>query len=410
VRCRHYNDNCDYEADALERARALEPPVAISTQGGDVEGSEWWLEHDRLLREAWCQWDDGNTKAQRQLPSLEENLIDPTLRSAVERVKREPTPEHEAGVHQAWEEVLASSAAGDEAVSGSPEGHQSQHRVYRYPDFLTEEGVRILRQHLDVLSQSGVPRRRPNAMNRNGLLLDPSVPGGVTGDPELHRFISIIAQEYLRPLGRSFFPELAGDPADDTNHYAFTIQYGADDVEKATPSGLFNWLRQKMTSIDDISNSTTTDWDLKEHSDASLYTLNINLNLPEEGYSGSSLYFVAPQDRNTTDAAVPHRIDVSFEPGTAILHTGMTRHGARPLQAGKRSNLVVWLHGTEGYVRVAPYGETERMSRRERWSGDRTEPQTTKSNRDGWFPGVSFMKRGALEEVADLRSTKSAEL
>ena len=190
-------------------------------------------------------------------------------------------------------------------------------------------------------------------MNRNGLLLDPSVPGGVSGDPELQNFVKLLATDYLRPLGRSFFPEFAGNPTDDMKHYAFTIKYGADETAAAVaPSTVSN----------------TTDWDLKEHSDASVYTLNINLNLPEEDYSGSSLYFVTQDEGRRKTNNGRNRHEISFEPGTAVLHRGMTKHGARPLERGQRNNLVIWLHGLDGYVRIAPYEKEERLSLQERWS------------------------------------------
>lgn len=38
--------------------------------------------------------------------------------------------------------------------------------------------------------------------------------------------------------------------------------------------------------------NTEEDLELKEHRDASVITLNINPNLPEETYDGSSLYLV----------------------------------------------------------------------------------------------------------------------
>ena len=195
-------------------------------------------------------------------------------------------------------------------------------------------------------------------MNRNGLLLDPSVPGGVSGDLELRRFVELLASDYLRPLGRSLFPEFAGDARDDVKHYAFTIQYGTDENNQETSAA-----KDKSTA-ESISLNTTTDWDLKEHSDASVYTLNINLNLPEEDYSGSSLYFVTQEGRNNTKCLS----EVRFEPGTALLHRGMTKHGARHLEGGKRNNLIIWLHGIAGYVRIAPYEEEERLSVEERWS------------------------------------------
>ena len=135
------------------------------------------------------------------------------------------------------------------------------------------------------------------------------------------------------------------------------------------------------------------DLDLPTHSDASLYTLNINLNLPGEGYAGSALYFLAPAPNNKDgddgdgDGDGVGVATVRFAPGTAVLHRGMTRHGARPLVGGARNNLVLWLHGGAGgdgddrYVRFAPYPPADRMSVEERWS-----PSLLPLSEAGGFP------------------------
>ena len=378
----NHNSNGDKDpiSNALVKARKLEPPAATSTESGDTEGSEWWLKHDTLLRSAWKEWDDENNHNVQQpnknssgddvpfrLPPLDaSSTINQNLRLNMDRTRNAPTTEHEAIVHGALDEVL---------YSFSSSNARDDHRVYRCPGFLTLDGIKKIRKHLDALSESGIPNRRPNAMNRNGLLLDPSVPGGISGDLELHRFVELLASDYLRPLGRSKFPEFAGDPQDDAKHYAFTIRYGSTDAEETVANA-------PGTTTTGVS-TTTTDWSLKEHTDASIYTLNINLNLPEEDYSGSSLYFVAPEDTSTdtdTDTAKNANAnanttkygEVFFEPGDALLHRGMTKHGANPLGGGNRNNLVIWLHGTEGYVRIAPYDKDERMSLQERWSAKAT--------------------------------------
>ena len=152
----------------------------------------------------------------------------------------------------------------------------------------------------------------------------------------------------MRPTARALFPQYAGSDEDDAESYAFTIKYSGDlDVE------------------------------LKEHADASLYTLNVNLNLlPQETYEGSDLQFVVDNDNpnssdNGTQQQQHHYHNLTLQPGQAVLHLGQTRHRAVPIQSGTRCNLVVWMHGRHGYVRIAPYdaahGEKV-MSVRQRWS------------------------------------------
>ena len=360
------NDNDSHDKKTLsviEQVQLLTPPMATSIQGGDIENAEWWLEHEPLLQSAWNEWDEQQHSL--SLPTLDEGLIDVHLRKLMDQTRAIPTLEHETKVVEAWEEVLHDSA------TTATTAEKSLHRVYRYPNFLTPEGIRKVRAHLDALSEAPIPKRRPNAMNRNGLLLDSTVPGGVAGDINLQQFVATLAHQYLAFLGRALFPEFAGSFLDDSNHYAFTIKYGDCSIPNASlPS-------KNDNGTSKINGTTTTDWELKTHSDASLYTLNINLNLPNEDYSGSSLYFVAPQESlsfnstgNATQTATRNNYrEIFFAPGTAILHRGMTKHGAKPLKTGQRNNLVIWVHGKEdGFVRTAPYVPSQRLSVRQRWS------------------------------------------
>ena len=54
----------------------------------------------------------------------------------------------------------------------------------------------------------------------------------------------------------------------------------------------------------------------------------------------------------------------------AIIHRGGQYHSAMPLVSGERINLIVWLHGTYGVVRVAPHTPEDQTTAATRW-GDR---------------------------------------
>ena len=100
---------------------------------------------------------------------------------------------------------------------------------------------------------------------------------------------------------------------------------------------------------------------MKEHSDASVVTVNINLNLPQDGeYQGSELVFL--------DKATQHRHKLELKPGMVVLHRGIHRHQALPIEKGERHQLIVWLFGRDGYVRFAPYKKNEQLSIEKRWS------------------------------------------
>jgi len=313
---------------ALERARQLVPPSVVSSTAGETEHADWWEQHASLLREAWTEWEE-TAKEVRPPPALlldnnsttatvASGLIHEALQTAVENAWEGPSLEHENALKSLWTEVAPA--------------------IYTCP-FLTPEGIRRVRAHLDPASQSQIPTRRPNGMNRYGMILHP--PDSVDGAVNLQAFEAFyqeLVDTYIRPTMRALFPEYAGDPKDDSDSYSFTIKYSAN-----------------------------TDMELKEHSDASLYTMNVNLNLPHETYSGSDLNFSLQDGSSTT---------VTLQPGVAVLHLGQTRHSAQPIASGSRMNWIIWVHGEYGYVRIVPYAPQEQMSVQQRWSSRRRLPVT----------------------------------
>jgi hypothetical protein len=150
-----------------------------------------------------------------------------------------------------------------------------------------------LRAYLDKAADAGIPARPPYSivLNRKGFMIDPRSEGYM-GIPEFQSFYRNLLDTYMRPLGRPMFPDYITD-RDDSESFAFSIQYQAGK-----------------------------DQSIRQHSDASSVTLNVNLNLPdgEEEYSGSSLYFVDP--------STGVKNSVTFAPGVAVLHRGKTMHAA----------------------------------------------------------------------------------
>ena len=371
----------------LEQARQLKPPAASLMKGGEYEHDDFWGSHDSVLKAAWDEWwhqTQSQPATTVALPNLTEEMtnyimVNPALLEAMETVRRRPTLEHEQALKELFEPI-------------QPGG------VYQIPTFLTPHGIRLLRQHLDAASyydtnnnnntahRARIPTRRPNGMNRYGMIIDPQIEGAVTYTA-LNDFMEHLVDDMVRPLSRMLFPELVGNhkngpEEDDCEYYAFTIRYHPDE-----------------------------DMELKEHSDASVYTININLNYEDdeegivdgdgeresntvntEGYEGSSLYFVQEeqianghsqeyaQGYFTSDSTVDGTeqpqatpdtqkvlTNVTFTPGMAVLHRGMVRHGSYPITTGERHNLVIWLFGRHGYVRFGDYPSKERLTVEERW-------------------------------------------
>ena len=287
----------------VELARALIPPTPVAKRDAAFEDEEFYQRHGELLRAAWRE----HGLADASLADFRSAVVAPSLADAVDALHEQPSPEREADVRALFNETAPGVFCGQ---------------------LLRADAIAGLRAELARVAASGIPTRRPNGMNRYGVILDDEVDGAVSNG--LAAFVRALVDAYVRPLGRMLFAELVG-AGDDVEHFAFTVRYRPD--EDAT---------------------------LAEHRDASVVTLNLNLNAPGEGYGGSALAF---QDAREPSA----RHTVEFTPGMALIHQGALRHAALPIEHGARENLIVWLFGADGYVRAAPRPETERLSLEERW-------------------------------------------
>merc|ERR1719379_907476 len=163
-------------------------------------------------------------------------------------------------------------------------------------------------------------------MNRYGQILAASEEAPLGGI--LDGLLGGLIDRYVRPLCEMFFPEIVG-AGDASSFYAFTVRYRADE-----------------------------DRTLAEHRDASVATLNVNLNLPGEEYTGSDLLFV------DLDGS---RKPVRFAPGVAVVHRGSHLHQALQIESGVRTNLVIWLHAKHGVVRIVDYEPWDQLQPEDRW-------------------------------------------
>jgi len=295
-----------YDGSALEAARALKPPEVLATTKGELEGYDFWDEHDDLLTRAWRELGPRNANLYTYSSVFEQQYIAPEMRGAV-------------GKARAGNEFPAMKLF-EEIVPG----------VFATTRLFTDKFMQDLLDEIDHIQNSGVPRRRPNGMNRYGIILDQvGLEAAITG----------LVQAYVRPLAQMLFPELVG-PTDADEHYAFTVRY--------EPTG---------------------DTELSKHGDASVVTLNLCLGRP--GWKGGALRFfesggqgitLLPRGNESAGAG-----DVEFSPGMAVIHRGQHKHQALPLLSGERTNVIIWLMGRHGVVRVAPYPTSEQLSVADRW-------------------------------------------
>lgn len=334
---------------SLEQARALQAPQVISKMGGELDHLDFWNGHYILLQNAWKEWEflmqnEGGIRSNGHFPLLnEDNMMDPLLKNQIRQLWTEPSVQGELDLQERfWNEPIRG--------------------VHTCASLFSLQGIRFFRQHLALMRQAGIPTRRPNGMNRNGFVLDDETEGGVTYS-EMDDFRGWLVDDYLRPLGRMFFPEYIGSD-DDESSYAFTVHYQHDD-------GSLNGTAKGDLGARNTTTAANRDVRLKEHSDASAITINVNLNLPgeESEYDGPQLLFLDGTDE------LSQRRELELQPGMVVLHRGLHRHQALPIQKGERHQLIIWLFGKDGYVRVAPYEAEEQLAVTERWS------KTAKSSR-----------------------------
>jgi len=302
-------------AGALEQVRSLDVPAASATVNAEHEHASFWEANGSVLRLAWHELaastestGDGNNNN-----FTISDIVEPNLQSAIQSTHENPTLSNEERVLSFFNEA---------GPPGKAQAYETR--------LMSPEGLRTLRAELDRATSSGIPLRRPNGMNRHGCIIDDKVDGAVSL-PTLTRFVQGLIDDIGRPVGRMLFPDSVGTE-DDTDYFAFTIRYNAEE-----------------------------DMELKEHRDASVVTINVNLNLPDEEYDGSSLYLLDEEGGGSA------RHSITFDPGMMLIHRGSVRHAALPITSGTRHNLVIWLFGEDGTVRFAPYGEDERLSVEQRW-------------------------------------------
>jgi hypothetical protein len=293
----------------LDLVRALELPSREAMLHRDPSVSKFWSENKQLLGDAWREWEEIE---QEKLLNLDDSLLDSKLRNAVEEAWESPTKE--IAVEKLWKEV-------------SPGVFQCQ--------FFDPERLDDLRKYLIDIQETNIPLRPPYgiALNRFGAMLDERSPGYLAA-PAFQSFYNQLLDKYMRPIARLLFPEIIGY---DTQTFGFSIQYQPD-----------------------------MDTSLQLHSDASAVTLNINLNLPEETYSGSEVDFYDPISGKANR--------LTFNPGTAMIHRGNVVHEAKPIKSGKRTNIVLWLYGDHMQVPSYKTPPDRSLSAQERW----TVPSVTK--------------------------------
>ncbi len=292
----------DQTTNNLQIARSLVRPGREAMLRRDPSVNEFWASNRQLLAEAWTDWEAAGSGHSASLGS---SLLDPDLHAAVSK---------------AWEDPTAESAVSDLL-------HEAAPGVFSF-QFFDPERIASLRDYLEAVWDAGIPLRPPYGivLNRRGAMLDPRSEGYLAA-PSFQEFYRLVTDTYMRPIARLLFPEIVGY---DSQTFGFSIHYQPE-----------------------------TDTSIRPHTDASAVTLNINANLPDEEFTGSTVDFLDPVSGDVTA--------LSFEPGTAMIHRGHTPHTAQPITSGERTNLVLWLFGEGGRMPLQAQQDNA-VDAQERWS------------------------------------------
>ena len=271
-------------ANQLQLARALDLPSRTAMLNREHSVQQFWYNNDDLITEAWKEWEASEIDASTF--TLDDSLLDKNIREAVK---------------QAWEDPSKELAVKALLHEVAPDVFQFQ--------FFDPERLAVLRGYLEQVWNSQIPMRPPYGivLNRRGAILD-SRSEGYLAAPSFQAFYNEILNTYMRPISRMLFPEVMGF---DTQTFGFSIYY-----------------------------EPNTDSSIRPHTDASAVTLNINLNLPGEEFTGSQVDFYHPYTGDIKS--------LTFKPGTAMLHRGNIAHAAKPITSGERTNFVLWLYGERG--------------------------------------------------------------
>lgn len=188
--------------------------------------------------------------------------------------------------------------------------------VYSFPLFRPAfcEALRLeVHRFEHWAAHHAAPVTRPNSMNRYGVVLE---------ELGLEPLLDALLEDWTVPLARELFPAFAGATLD--HHHGFVVEYAPDG-----------------------------DRELALHTDDSEVTLNACLGT---AFEGGALYFRGL--RCGGHAGTPARPEECFEyahaPGRAVIHAGAHRHGAAPLTAGSRTNVILWCRSTRYDRRRTP--------------------------------------------------------
>lgn len=281
----------DEPSSALTRARSLNAPHPTTTSKGDLEDHSFWHEHETLLQDAISEYGPLHEELYEYNQEFQDAFVNPVLMKAIRH----------KNLGQLSSIVQETDAPG----------------VFVVPIFTREFTTKIIKE-LNHYEASGIPIRRPNSMNRHGMILS---------QIGFENLLKKLSSNIFQPLARLLFSEFVSS-LDLMEHYSFIVRY-----------------------------KPGMDRNLTSHTDHSSITFNVCL---ENTMDEKVLYFNKRVHSNVDQRIArdqPTLVSLS-SPGLALIHLGQHEHGVLRVH-GERTQMVLWMYGKDGYVRVAPYENHE---------------------------------------------------
>jgi hypothetical protein len=180
----------------LACARWLRAPAAVAQQRGDLEHADWWERHRDTLEAAWRQYGRSDERVYR-LPTLGRGLHPacPLLGAGSLASLEQPAP----GVYAfplftpAFCEALL-----DEVCRCTLAQTFGPFFCLAVATPVRTQALAPLSRQFDHLAAAGIPMRRPNGMNRFGMILSELGFGGLLRE---------LSERLVAPLGVQLFPE-----------------------------------------------------------------------------------------------------------------------------------------------------------------------------------------------------------
>ena len=195
--------------------------------------------------------------------------------------------------------------------------------IYAF-DLFSTQFCDLLIDEVDAFELSKLPCRRPNTMNKLGL---------VVNDMGLEPIMTAIVERLIAPMCEALYGPTEEIVSALDHHHSFVVRYRRKDT----------------LSIGDEDGSRGLDM----HHDASEATINVCLG--RNDFTSGGLRFCGHYgDANHRITQLVH----SHKKGRAILHLGRHRHGADNIESGERINLIIWARSS-AYRGAAAFGHVK---------------------------------------------------